>query len=193
MSILRGCGLAGVVAVVLAPLARADDLIIIDLSVPNQITMNATNGFSAATMSGSDIRGVYFADFFSGSGTALTETLVLGDITNTANPADSSPQLYRGGGGSDTGLNMFSWSSDTTVDFTAGVQAFAGSATWSLSSINYTEMLDGSMSGDLYFPADTADDVASAAFIGRYQVLIPTPASAALFGLGFIVAMCRRR
>ena len=34
--------------------AQADDLLLIDLSVPNQITITATAGLSAITTSGSD-------------------------------------------------------------------------------------------------------------------------------------------
>lgn len=44
--------------------ASADDLILVDLSVTNQITITSTAGLSAATVSGTDNIGVYFEDFF---------------------------------------------------------------------------------------------------------------------------------
>ena len=173
--------------------AQVDVLLVVDLSVPNQITINATDGNSAATISGSDTTGVYFNNFYGAAGGPLADVFVSGDITNVANPSDGSPELFRGGGGSDTGLNLWSWSSDITVDFTAGSQAFTGTGTWSLSAAGVREMLAGNTSGELYFPADTFDDVAAATLIGSYRVIVPAPGAASLLGLGFAAAMRRRR
>lgn len=172
--------------------AYADVILEIDLSVPNQITINATSGLSAATVSGSDTIGVYFENFYGGGGSALAETLIAGDLTNAENPADFSPSLFRGGGGSDPGLNLWSWSTDSAVTFTAGLLAFTGSATWALSATEYAEMLAGNPSGNVFFPADTFDDVGGATLIGTYQV-IPEPASLSLLGLGLAFGLRRNR
>ena len=188
--------LAAAVVAIIAPTARADVLINIDLSVANEITMTAQPGLSAATISGSDGIGIYFDAFYAGSGvTGLNETLVSGDITNAANPSDGTPNLFRSGT-ADTGLNLFSWSSDATVDFTAGALAFTGTATWTLDADDYADMLaGGGAGGDIYFPADDAGDVAGATLIGEYTVTspIPEPSSLALLGLVGIACIVRRR
>jgi hypothetical protein len=181
----------------IASVASADDLLIIDLSVTDQITITATDGLSDVTTTGSDVTGVYFEDFYAGPGSALTETLVAGDITNAENPADFTPELFRGGGGSDPGLNLWSWSTDFTVSFTAGETAFTGSATWTLDSAAYADMLaGGATGGDIYFAADTEDDLPGAQVIGTYAVVtnaIPEPGSAALIGFAMGLMAVRRR
>lgn len=183
---------AGLAVAVAAGTVSAQELLLVDLSVPNQVTITATDGASAATVTGSDSTGVYFDNFYGVSGDSLSATLVSGDITNAANPSDGSPSLFRGGAGSDTGLNLWSWSDDTDVDFTAGSTAFVGSGTWDLDPNEYANMVAGNTTGALYFPADTADDVANATFLGTYRV-IPTPGALAVCGLGLGVAARRRR
>lgn len=170
-----------------------DELLIVDLSVANQVTVFATNGLSAVTTSGSDTTGVYLENFYGGAGGSLADVLVSGNLTNAENPTDNTPDLFRGGAGSDPGLNIWSWSSDSTVTFTAGSLAFTGSATWNLSAAEYADMLAGSSTGNIYFPADTFDDIGSAALLGTYRVVVPTPAGAALMGLGLGAGMIRRR
>lgn len=173
--------------------AQADDLLLIDLSVPNQITITATAGLSAATISGGDTTGVYLDNFYGVAGGSLSTTSTgAGNLTNAENPSDGSPALFRGGGGSDTGLNIFSWSSDVTVTFTAGELAFTGSGTWALDAPEYADMLAGNTTGNLYFPADTADDVANATLLGTYRV-IPAPGAATLLGIGLGLGAVRRR
>jgi hypothetical protein len=185
-----GIGVATALAMA-AGTAQADDLLIIDLTVANEITITATDGLSAVTASGSDSIGVYLENFYGGSGDALSAALASGDLTNAENPADGSPALFRGGGGSDPGLNIWSFSSDSTVTFTEGSLAFVGSATWSLDANEYADMLAGSMSGNIYFPADTVDDIAGASVLGTYTV-VPTPGVVALLGLAGL-ARSRRR
>ena len=51
--------------------AQLDELLIIDLSVPNQITITATAGLSAVDASGSDTTGIYMENFYSAAGGAL--------------------------------------------------------------------------------------------------------------------------
>ena len=54
-------------------------------------------------------------------------------------------------------------------------------------------MLAGNTSGDLYFPADTADDIANGAtLIGQWRV-VPTPGAVSLAGLCGVGALRRRR
>ena len=181
-----------VAAAALTTGALADDVLIVDLSVVNQITINA-GGLSDVDASGGDGIGVYFDNFYGGGGDSLSASYVSGGLTNSENPSDGSPGLFRAGGGSDSGLNFWTWSSDTTVTFTAGQQAFDGSATWDLDANEYANMLAGSSSGALYFPADDASDVAGAVQLGTYSVVVPAPAGLALLGLGGLVATRRRR
>jgi hypothetical protein len=173
--------------------AQLDELLIIDLSVPNQITITATAGLSAVDASGSDTTGVYMENFYSAAGGALsTSSTGAGDLTNAQNPSDGSPALFRAGSGTDTGLNVWSFSSDSTVTFTAGSLAFVGSGTWALDAPEYADMLAGNTSGNLYFPADSNDDLPGAVLLGTWRV-IPAPGAATLFGLGLIGAARRRR
>jgi len=53
------------------------------------------------------------------------------------------------------------------------------------------ELAAGSMSGNVYFPADTVDDIAGATAIGTHLV-VPTPGAIALLGLAGL-ARSRRR
>jgi hypothetical protein len=172
---------------------KADILLTVDLSVTDQVTILATNGVSSATVSGSDGTGVYLDMIYSAPGSALGETLVAGDLTNSLNPTDDSPRLSRTSGGSDLGLNIWSFSADSTVDFVAGTQAFTGSATWTLDPASYADMIAGGPRiGSLYFPAITSNDLTGATLIGEYQI-IPEPTTVALLGLGGLALMRRHR
>ena len=169
-------------------------LLVVDLSVPNQITVSATDGNSAVDVSGSDGIGFYLADFYAGDGAALIETLVGGDLTSFLNTSDGTPNIFRGGGGTDPGLNIWSYTDDATSDFLAGTQAFSGSATWTLSDDMYADMIAlGERSGEVYFVADTVDDLPDAFVLGEYNVIIPTPGAAGLLGLAGLAAVRRRR
>lgn len=173
--------------------AQLDKLLVVDLSVENQITITATSGVSAATISGGDATGVLLAGIFNAaSANAISDSLVSGNITNVGNPSDGTPDLFYSTSGGGQGLNLWSWSSDFTVNFTAGQQAFTGSGTWNISAGFYADLLAGNTSGTIYFPADTDDDIAGATAIGTWNV-IPAPASAALLGLGGLAATRRRR
>jgi len=173
--------------------AQAEVLLVVDLSVMNQVTITATNGLSAVTASGSDTTGVYFNNFYGVAGGSLADVLVAGDLTSAANTSDTSPDLYRATSGSDTGLNLWSWTDDTTVNFTAGAQAFSGSATWTLTAAEYADMVNGNTAGDLYFPADSSDDISSADLIGQYEVVVPTPGAVSMLALGLGAGAIRRR
>ncbi|MFD2823374.1 T9SS type A sorting domain-containing protein [Lacinutrix iliipiscaria] len=150
---------------------NAQDLIVVDLAVANQVTITAGPGLSASTISGSDSTGFYLEDFFTSDQT-FAEVLVSGDLTSAANTPDLSPDLFRGGGGTDPGLNIWSYTDDPTSDFTAGQVAFSGQATWTLSVDEYNAMTGSSSSGNIYFAADTVDDIAGGAtLIGTYSVI----------------------
>jgi hypothetical protein len=169
-------------------------LVIIDLTVPNQVTVTATDGVSFSDASGSDVTGIYLENFYGGAGDSLSASLVSGDFTNFENPSDNSPSLFRAGAGADPGLNIWSFSSDTTVTFTAGGQAFIGSATWNLDPNEYANMIaGGERGGDLYFPADDVGDLPGAVLLGTWNVIIPTPGTAGLLGLAGLAAVRRRR
>jgi len=174
----------------------AQVLLEVDLSVPDTITVRATSANSAATVSGADDDGVYLAGFFAADGTdTVTDTLVSSNLSSAANPPDSgSANLYRG----DTyerGLNIYNLSTDTDLDFSAGTLAFTGSATWTINTDLYNEMLLSPGSGDLYFPADNDIDIPGATRIGRWIVVpqasssqsIPALPPAALLILVFAV------
>jgi hypothetical protein len=171
--------------------AQADDLLFVDLSVPNQITITATAGLSAATISGSDTTGFLLADFFSAAAVgSYGDTLVSGDLTSAANGSDGSPDLFTSSG--NFGLNVWTYTNDATSDFTAGQVAFSGSGTWTLSATSYADALAGNTSGNIYFAADSDDDISGATLLGSWTT-IPAPSSLALLGLGGVAAIRRRR
>lgn len=171
--------------------AMADDLLIIDLTVPNQITITATSGLSAISATASNVTGVYLENAFGAPGT-LGATLVSGNLTSFNDPSDNSPSLFRGGVGPDPGLNIWSYSTNATTSFTAGVQAFTGSATWNLSAAGYAALLAGANGGNIYANADTLDDLPANGIIGTWR-LIPTPGTVGLLGLAGMAAVRRRR
>jgi hypothetical protein len=187
---IKGILCVAVAAAALATVAQADDLLIIDLSVENQVTVTATDGLSAVDVTGSDSTGAYFENFYGVAGSSLSATLVSGDFSNTGHVPDNSPALYRSGSGSDPGLNIYSWTDDSDVTFTTGTVAFTGAGTWDLDANEYAEMLAGATRGNIYFPADDAGDIPNAQLLGTYLV-IPEPASFALLGLGLM--LLRRR
>jgi hypothetical protein len=178
-------------AITLASTAQADTLLLIDITVPNQVTFLATPGLAEATASASNFQGFLLADFFAFPGEGLAGNVMgFGDLSTTANPADFSPSIFQGA--SSHGLNIWSFSTDTTVDVTAGSQAFAGSATFDLTPTQYAGFLNAQLGGDIYFAADTDDDILQATYIGRYG-LFPTPSSLALLGFAALTTTRRKR
>ncbi len=176
----------------LATAASADVLLTYDISTPNQITLTATTGLSAASASGPNGTGFYLANFFTAN-QALSSTLVPGgNLTTFNNPSDNSPLLFRGGSGADAGLNVWSFSTNSTVSVTAGTQALIGSATWTVSPAVYASFVSANTSGTIYFPADTADDIVAATAIGEYSI-VPAPSALALVGMGGLLVGRRRR
>ncbi len=154
-------------------LGYSQELLVVDLTVTDQVTVTATTAAATNTVSGSDTTGFYFENFFT-TDEGLAGTLVSGDLTSFLNTSDGTPGIFRGGGGTDPGLNIWTYTDDATSDFVAGTQAFSGSATWDVSPEDYASFLTANATGDLYFPADTADDIAGGAtLIGTYSVNFP--------------------
>jgi len=174
------------VCVLMVSTAQAAVVLQLDLSTVNQVTISATSGLSLVSKSGSDGVGVYLKDFFgtqvfsdSGSSVLAGANLVYFNATS-----DGSPSLYRFT--NDPGLNIWSMDDGTPdpASFTSGVQAFKGSATWSLTAQQYAVFLQAPTSGDVYAFADTIDDLnGGPQVIGQYSV-VPEPTSMAIFGLG---------
>lgn len=148
--------------------AYAQEILLVDLSVDNQVTITAAAGTSLADASGSDTTGFYFENFFTMDQT-LTSTLVSGTLTSTPDPSDGSPSLYRSGS-TDPGLNIWSYVDGSTSTFTLGQQAFTGEGTWTVSPEVYAVMLNAPALGNVYFPADDVSDLGSATLIGTYIV-----------------------
>ncbi len=159
-------------ALVALTFSHSQELIVIDLSVENEITVNATSATSLGTISGNDTTGFYFENFFTSDQT-IGNMLVSGDITSAAQTPNNTPDLFRGNSGTDPGLNIYSYTDDPNSTFTAGAQAFSGSATWTLTPAEYSAMLDANTNGNIYFPADTSDDIAGATLLGTYSVTFP--------------------
>ncbi len=185
--------IAGLAVAATAMTASADILLNVDLSVADQVTITATVGNSAADASGNSFTGYLLAGFFNDpSYNADSGGNGVGNLTTSANASSGSPLLFSAW--DSFGLNVWNFSADSSVGVTGGSQAFVGSATWSgLDSDEYAAMLAGNTSGDIYFNADTDNDIAGGAvFIGTWNV-VPAPSSMALLGLGGIAAGRRRR
>ena len=175
----------------LTSVASAEVLLEVDLSVADTITITATNGLSAVTATGSTFTGVLLADFFTGAGGGgFIDSAGIGNLTSAANASDGSPGIFNSSG--NFGLNIWAWTADSDSSFTAGSVAFTGAATWALDSADYADLLAGNTSGDIYFEADTDDDIPSARILGTWNV-VPAPSALALLGLGGIAAGRRRR
>ncbi len=183
--------IAGLVIAAGTMSASADNLLVIDLSVANTLTITSTGGNSSASATSSNFTGYLLAEFFNDASVTPADLSVSGNLTTNSNASDASADIFSGG--SDFGLNVWSFSTDTNVSVTAGVQAFVGSTTWTVDAADYAAMLAGNTSGDIYFGADTDDDIAAGAtLIGTWNV-VPAPSGLALIGLGGIVAGRRRR
>ncbi len=188
---IRNNALSALAIVAATGASAQDKLLIVDLTVVNEITITATNGLSGGTVNGGDGIGVLLADFFNGgSGPGIFDSAGVGDLVAVGDSSDGSPALFNST--TSVGLNFWSWTADDPSDFVSGQQAFSGSATWSLDADEYAAALAGNSSGTIYAFADTDDDIAGATAIGTWN-LIPAPSTAALLGLGGLAAARRRR
>ena len=177
----------------LASTASAEVLLTADLSVQNQLTLNATDGLSAATLAFADNRGVNFQGF---GGDTFTIKTGAGPIT-TANdsfqtgPAtpDGTPQVSYT---STDSLSLYNFTADDTNYLYQAQQAFLGSATFALSSSEYDALLASDRAGDLYVNLFNGD-YTNANLIGQYQVTVPEPASLLLLTAAGLPLLTRRR
>ncbi len=188
-------GLAMTALAALPGIAHAATLLSVDLSVQNQITINAEPGLATVTASGRDGTGIYLENFYGSAGIFPTAALVSGDFTTADQRSDNSPELWRANG-TDLGLNIWSFARGNNISTTAGQQAFSGSATWTVSNAVYNDLLSGGGTfGNIYLDADSIDDLASATLIGEFAINnvapVPLPASALLLG-GALVWLRRR-
>lgn len=172
----------------IVPSANASLLLDVDLSVENTISIAATSGNSLINASGSDFTGVYLEDFF-GANTigSIFQSAISGNLTSANDASDLTPSLFRAS--NDPGLNIFGFANAEIVSFTQGALAFVGSATWNLSEQAYKLALNGAQSGNIFFPADTVDDLNNAFILGSWAVKgvdaqVPEPSVLALFILG---------
>lgn len=199
----RSLGHCCLVCVLMVSAAQAAVVLQIDLSTANQVTISATTGLSLASVSGNDVTGIYLKDFFgnrvfstSGSTRLAGANLVYFNATS-----DGSPDLSRGGSSTDPGLNIYNMDNGTPsspASFTSGVQAFKGSATWSLTAQQYAVFLLAPTSGDVFAFADIIDDLnGGPKVIGQYSfassAAVPEPTSMAIFGLGALGMVYRAR
>lgn len=180
------------ICILMVSSAQAGFILQVDLRTANQVTISATSELSLASKSGSDRVGVYLKDFF---GTAAMGYF---DVNSNAGNSlvyfnaisDGTPGMSHDA--FDPGLNLHSLTDGSAaVGFTAGVQAFKGSATWHLNANVYETFLLAPASGDVYAFALSLIDLSGAlnpVVIGQYEVLsvtpVPEPTSMAIFGLG---------
>lgn len=167
--------------------AQAATLLSVDLSVANQVTINAEPGFASANQTGSDGVGIYLPNFFDTPSFGFNIGDDAGGNFASANQtSDNSARLFRATG--DTGLNIYSFVNGGTVSFTAGTTAFTGSATWTLTPGLYSEFVTAPGAGSLFFPADDASDITGLSPVGEFATSnavpapVPVPASVLLLG-----------
>jgi hypothetical protein len=171
--------------------ANAAELLVVDLSVVNQVTVTATTGASSVSAAGSNTTGIYLQNFYTGPGVGMNISAP-GTFTTFNNPSDGTPAIFRVA--NDPGFNMWSMSTAATLTFTAGQQAFTGSGTWNVSAQQYADLIAlGNRTGNIWFAADSIDDLPNAVVIGTYRAFVPAPGAAALLGLGGLAAARRRR
>jgi hypothetical protein len=172
---------------------KASLLLLIDLSVENQITFNATSGNSLVSISGSDNVGVYLDRIFFEDPGSVRESYISGTIDTNFQSGISQPDIFNSGGtDDDRGLNLYDFVQGNTITFSAGTRAFFGSATWGLESDDYQNALLGPSSGSIYAIADriTDLDLNSAVVIGTWFKGIEAPVEASEPSLmGLITAL----
>lgn len=173
--------------------AHAALLLEVDLSVENTVTISSTDGKSLISASGADFIGVYLDGFFgTNSNAGIDDQLVSGNLVSANQTSDLTPILFRGGS-EDPGLNIFGMTQSPNLSFTAGALAFVGEATWTIGEEAYKLAMNGAKSGNLFFPADTIDDLDNAFILGSWAVKtvnaqVSEPSALALFCLALLGA-----
>lgn len=185
------------IALTASGLANSAVVLLVDLTVENQITVSATGEASQATVSGSASVGFSLTNFFDASRGLISDTLLSGNLTSANNTSDSPPILFRGSGGGEF-FNVFSFTNDPQMTFTTGLAAFSGQATWSVDSASYLSALNGGLSGDVVAPFDNflERDLSSASVIGTWETIVVNQVSApsmiAFFALGLMGLAARK-
>lgn len=147
----------------------AQEILVIDLRVQNEIKIIATNANAASTASGSDETGFYLQGFFS-SPTVLAEQLMNSNFSSANESPSGAEEFFT----IDAGLNIWGYAAGSTSSFTAGQRAFTGESRWQVDADSYNKALNGSLTGNVYFPADDASYVAAGApLIGTYRKELP--------------------
>ncbi len=185
--------IALIAGLAVASAAIADEVLLVDLTVANQITISSTGGNASVSATGSDFTGWLLEGLFGSQGPdSYIGSPVVGNLTTANNGSNNAPDLFQGVGS--LGLNVWDVSNDATLSVTGGSAAFSGSATWTLTAAQYAAFSGGQTMGNVWLGADTDDDIggSSATNIGTYRV-VPTPSSLALLGLGGLAAARRRR
>jgi len=172
--------------------ASADVLINVDLSVVDEVIFTATTGNSAITATGSDFSGILLGGILGGSGGVNFNFMDFSDFSSAQNPTNGFPGLLQGGGGTDSGLNIFAMSTDANLDFSEGRRAFVGEIRMRLNPTFYNNLVAGNTTGNIYFPAEDDSQIPGAEILGTYRV-VPAPSGLALLGLGGLLAGRRRR
>ncbi|WP_133468537.1 PEP-CTERM sorting domain-containing protein [Paraglaciecola marina] len=183
------------IALSISSFANAVLVLQVDLSVENSITISATSGTSLATVSGSDFTGFLLTDFFDSSFEVLGGTyLTSGNLSSANNTSNGIPLIYSHL--ADTGLNIWTFTDDPSMTFTAGELAFSGQGNWAVTSAMYVSALNGAQSGNVYAPADSIDDIGGAGLIGTWAVVgaeeVPAPSTPAILGLALMGLALRR-
>jgi hypothetical protein len=193
-------GILASVLLTAGSVSNASVLLLVDLTVENTISISATNGEAAASISGSDNIGFYLANFFTAEQFVFSDELVSGDLTSAQNTSDGNPSMFVGMWGN-FGLNVFSYTDDAESIFTVGETAFSGEASWTINAADYLTAVNGNSSGNVYFGADADNDIPSATLLGTWQILsntpsvpVSAPSALLLIGLGiFGVHLARRK
>jgi len=178
-------------------LANSAVVLLVDLTVENQITINATAGASAATVSGSDLTGFSLTNFFDPSRGFVDNTLQSGNLTSANNISDGRPALF-GNSNLQEFFNVFDVTNDPLMTFTAGLVAFSGQATWTVDTASYLSALNGGLSGEVVAPFDNfiVTDLGSASVIGTWEAIVASevsePSIIAFFALGLMGLAVRR-
>jgi hypothetical protein len=181
--------------------ADAATLLTVDLTTVNSITIMATNGVSAATISGLDRTGFLLAGFFSVN-PDLRNFSAIGDLTSAQDDTSGLIRLFSRGLLGNVGLNIHSFTNSSNASFSAGQLAFEGSVTWSVDAGFFAAALAGPSSGSIFFAAEQDSDIPNATNIGSWEkvgpAVIPLPSTmwlsvSALALLGCVRARKRQR
>ncbi len=191
MKMLNTTTVAGLTVASVTLSVSADNLLLVDLSVSNQVTITATDGLSSADTTFDSFIGFYLAGFFNdGVAGEFTDRDGVGDLSTFGELSDGSPALFSNIG--DVGLNVWSFTNSTPM-IASGEQAFEGSATWDVTAHIYSTMIGGNLTGEIFANADTDDDLTGdGVYIGTWS-RVPAPSSLAILGLGGLAASRRRR